>query len=162
MEREAPPDDLSVFAQNLWRLIKRSGKSINGWTEWVNGRQPGEPLTQSTIDRILKGADASVTMITKIAAAVGIDPWELLHPGGLEQEDRGLHSEVYGLALLVNKIDDEIRRQEMVNKLDYVRRWLVSHPQATLIEVTERKQSAEGDANAQPNGEPTQVLQLRA
>jgi hypothetical protein len=73
MPKTQPADETSgsVFRENLRRLI--GDVSVNQWSK-------RHALEQTTIQRLLTGAEPKLSMIEKIAEAVGLEPWQLLVP----------------------------------------------------------------------------------
>lgn len=67
-------DTGDVFRANLKRLIDAgAGGSVNMWSK-------KHRLEQTTIQRIINGAEPKLSMIEKIAEAVGLQSWQLLVP----------------------------------------------------------------------------------
>ncbi len=64
----------SVFHENLALLIGEG--SVNAWAK-------AHKLEQTTVQRIMNGQDPKLSMVAKIADAVGVRPWQLL-VGGLD------------------------------------------------------------------------------
>lgn len=60
------------FHQNLRALI--GDRSVNAWAK-------DHKLEQTTINRIVNGADPKLSMVERVATAVGVAPWQLLVPG---------------------------------------------------------------------------------
>lgn len=73
MPKSPSADDVpgSVFRDNLKRLI--GDLSVNEWSK-KNG------LEQTTIQRLINGAEPKLSMIEKIAEKVELQPWQLLVP----------------------------------------------------------------------------------
>lgn len=70
--REVDTDALGTFGRNLRRLIGTG--SVNAWAS-------KHGMTQSTINRIVTGdMDPTERVMAKVAAAVGLDVWQMLVP----------------------------------------------------------------------------------
>jgi transcriptional regulator with XRE-family HTH domain len=93
LDQDEPPFTDSIVAVNLWRLIKRSGQTVNGWVSAVNRQQRGEQLAQTSINRIIIGDQMPTEkLITRIAEAIGCEPWQLLRPDGADSLDEPLEN----------------------------------------------------------------------
>jgi len=58
-----------VFRENLLALI--GPLSVNAWAK-------AHGMDQTTIQRLINGQDPRLSTVLRIAAAVGVQPWQLL------------------------------------------------------------------------------------
>jgi hypothetical protein len=146
-DQDEPPDDLNQVAKNVWRLIKKSGaKSVNGWVQ----RYPS--LNQSTINRLITGGipDPSVSAIKKIADAVGLTPWQLMHPDMPSGLAVGLSEEVLRIARQLDSLTGD-RRERALEIADFAAFSVLPKPAGTPA-------AQEAEAELQPTPKPHRVL----
>lgn len=94
-------DNKKVLVKNLRALSNAFGCDLNAskFAKLINERAGSNVIDRSYVARILKDSDKdpaniSLDKLSTIAAALGVDTWQLVHPMGFDENGRSRASSV--------------------------------------------------------------------